>query len=151
MALPRGVTVSAPLTLAELHPDHEKDISKKNKKKSRGLDIVVPTFEGHVYILNKPETGTACAQRIDVGEHIAAPVLLHDLDHNGYLDLVVSTVHGQVYAIETSTRSVPSQPLMIVMNDMSAQGLGKEHLDKFPESSTEHVRSRLSGRDRHFQ
>lgn len=43
-----------------------------------------------------------CADTIDIGEQSYSMVLADDLDNNGRLDLLVSTMNGNVYALETS-------------------------------------------------
>lgn len=50
-----------------------------------------------------PSTFAAgCADTIDIGEQSYSMVLADDLDNNGRLDLLVSTMNGNVYALETS-------------------------------------------------
>ena len=44
-----------------------------------------------------------CADTIDIGEQSYSMVLADDLDNNGRLDLLVSTMNGNVYALETSS------------------------------------------------
>ena len=65
--------------------------------KSRGLHLVMPSYDGHVYILDGL---TGCAERIDVGEHIGAAPLLDDVTGDGFLDLLISTMNGQVILME---------------------------------------------------
>lgn len=72
-----------------------------------GLHLVIPSFDGHVYIIDGL---TGCAERLDVGEHISAPPLLDDVTGDGYLDLLVATMNGQVILFEVSravARQVP--------------------------------------------
>lgn len=38
-----------------------------------------------------------CAERLDIGEHIYSTPLIDDVTGDGYLDLLVSTMNGQVY------------------------------------------------------
>lgn len=39
---------------------------------------------------------------MDIGEQSYSMVLADDLDNNGHMDLLVSTMNGNVYALETS-------------------------------------------------
>lgn len=92
-----------------------------------GLQIIVPCFDGHVYVV---AGATGCTNKIDIGEHsyvveglswLHAPpphhtylhhryaaVLADDLSEDGLLELVVSTMNGNVMAFSTST---PAEPL----------------------------------------
>src|SRR5690606_16915184 len=59
-----------------------------------GLQLVVPSFDGHVYVID----GTSgCTSRIDVGEHITSSPLVEDLDGDGSFDLLLGTLSGQVH------------------------------------------------------
>ncbi|KAA6427087.1 MAG: defective in exine formation DEX1, partial [Trebouxia sp. A1-2] len=46
--------------------------------------------------------GDGCADTMDIGEQSYSMVLTDDLDNNGHMDLLVSTMNGNVYALETS-------------------------------------------------
>mmetsp|Transcript_37867 Transcript_37867/g.62323 ORF Transcript_37867/g.62323 Transcript_37867/m.62323 type:complete len:260 (+) Transcript_37867:227-1006(+) len=70
-----------------------------------GLHIVVPSFDGHVYII---EGSTGCTNAVDIGEHVAATVLAEDLEGDGTLDLLVVTTEGTAVALSTG---VPAHPL----------------------------------------
>ncbi|CUG93509.1 membrane-associated protein, putative [Bodo saltans] len=72
---------------------------------SKGLHIIVPSHDGHLYIISGP---TGCYERIDIGEKSSSMVLADDLTNNGMLDLVVSTLSGSVLAYSTDT---PFHPL----------------------------------------
>ena len=79
--------------------------TRGRKSQARGLHMVVPSFDGHVYIL---DVQGACADRVDVGEHIYSMPLADDVTGDGTLDLLISTFNGQVLVVGTST---PYHPL----------------------------------------
>ena len=54
--------------------------------KSKGLHIIVPSFDGHIYVI---EGALQCAERIDIGEHIYSTPLMTDVTGDVNLDLVV--------------------------------------------------------------
>lgn len=53
--------------------------------------------------------GNGCVHRIDVGEHAYAQVLADDLTGNGKLDLLLATMNGVLYCLETSTPAAPAE------------------------------------------
>ena len=65
--------------------------------------LVFSSFDGHVYIVHAT---TGCAQ-IDVGEHAYAQILADDLTGNGRIDLLLSTMNGNLYCFEASTPFAP--------------------------------------------
>ena len=67
--------------------------------------MLVTSFDGHVYVI---EGSKACAERIDLGEHIYSMPLIDDVTGDGNLDLVVGTLNGQVHLLETT---IPYHPL----------------------------------------
>jgi hypothetical protein len=67
--------------------------------------MIVPSFDGHIYVI---EGHMRCAERIDIGEHIYSVPLIDDVTEDGYLDLVVGTLNGQVHLLETK---IPYHPL----------------------------------------
>lgn len=72
-----------------------------------GVYLLIPGFQGHLYIvalaydtvLKKQDF---CMQKLDVGSPIAATPLLEDVTGDGYLDLVVATLPGEVMVYETN-------------------------------------------------
>ena len=68
------------------------------------LHLVFSSFDGHVYIVHAT---TGCAHKIDVGEH--ARNLADDLMNNGRMDLLLSTMNGNLYCFETSTPFAPAR------------------------------------------
>jgi outer membrane protein assembly factor BamB len=72
---------------------------------SSGLHVVVPSFDGFVYTFD----GTNSSKRdvVDLGERSLAMPLTHDLDGDGLLDIVVATMSGTVFSIETLVRTSP--------------------------------------------
>lgn len=50
--------------------------------------------------MRAPDAVHGCAERIDVGQHVTAIPLIDDVTGDGFLDLVVATMNGQVRANE---------------------------------------------------
>eukprot|EP01026_Neomeris_dumetosa_P062169 TRINITY_DN5875_c0_g1_i5.p2 TRINITY_DN5875_c0_g1~~TRINITY_DN5875_c0_g1_i5.p2 ORF type:complete len:341 (+),score=48.23 TRINITY_DN5875_c0_g1_i5:216-1238(+) len=61
-------------------------------------NLVVLAFDGFMYIFDGMD---GCADRVDIGEVSYTMVLADDLTGNGKLDLLVSTMNGNLYAYET--------------------------------------------------
>ena len=104
-------TIHAPVLLVNLHSTYESDstILKPSgmsgmAKAAHGLHIVVPAHDGHLYIV---DGRSLCTEKVDIGEHVYAQVLADDLDGNGKLDLLVSTMNGNLYALQTRTKYHP--------------------------------------------
>jgi hypothetical protein len=60
--------------------------------------IIVPSHDGFVYLV---DAKTACVDKIDIGERIYSQVLVDDLTGNGYMNLVVTTMNGNVFTLGT--------------------------------------------------
>ena len=71
---------------------------KKDPSLRRGLHMIIPSFDGHLYIVDGLHS---CAERIDIGEHIFSTPLVDDVTGNGMLDIVVGTVNGHLHLLET--------------------------------------------------
>lgn len=76
--------------------------------------LIVPSFDGRVYFVS---SATGCADWVDIGEQTYSMVLIEDLDRNGYLDLLVSTMNGNVFAMQTSA---PAQNRTAPFNDAAS-------------------------------
>ena len=68
-------------------------VEKSYSSSDLGLHILVPSHDGHVYVIDGKKR---CAERIDVGEHIYSVPLADDVTGDGYLDIVLGTMNGQV-------------------------------------------------------
>jgi len=75
--------------------------------RSRGLHILIPSFDGFVYVIDGLRK---CYDRLDVGDRLVSTPLLEDLNGDGLLDLVLGSVNGQVMSIGTS---MPSHPINV--------------------------------------
>jgi hypothetical protein len=89
-----GHRVQAPVTIAPLNP-HTPSIQH----------IMVMSFDGFLYVIDGK---SACAHTVDIGEHSYAAVLVDDLCGDGNLELLVSTMNGNVYMLQTQA---PYHPL----------------------------------------
>lgn len=95
--------------------------SNEETKAHSGLHFLIPSFDGHVYLLDGHHS---CAERIDIGEHIASTPLFDDIDANGLMDIVVGTLHGTVHVLETQ---VPYHPLNAWTSFPKHRGNGFTH------------------------
>ncbi|KAL0491966.1 outer membrane protein assembly factor BamB [Acrasis kona] len=71
------------------------------------MTIIVPSFDGFVYMIDGP---TGCIDKIDIGENSYSQVLVSDLNHDGKLELLVTTMNGNVYNLGTQ---VPYHPMKV--------------------------------------
>lgn len=92
-----GGAIYAPALLINLN---NTDPSPGPTHASAGLHIVVPSHDGHVYVIDGK---MGCIDKIDIGENSYAMVLADDITNDGYMDLVVSTMNGNVYLLSTNT------------------------------------------------
>ncbi|XP_065852372.1 protein DEFECTIVE IN EXINE FORMATION 1 [Euphorbia lathyris] len=80
------------------------DLSKRGEK-SKGLSLVTTSFDGYLYLIDGP---TSCADVVDIGETSYSMVLADNVDGGDDLDLVVTTMNGNVFCFSTP---VPHHPL----------------------------------------
>ncbi|KAI4324423.1 hypothetical protein MLD38_029915 [Melastoma candidum] len=76
-----------------------------HKEKRKGLTIVASSFGGYLYLIDGP---TGCADVVDVGEISYTTVLADNVDGGDDLDLIVSTMNGNVFCFSTPS---PHHPL----------------------------------------
>lgn len=87
--------IMAPLSIVKLRDD------------ARGQHIIAPAFDGVLYIVD----ASGCVDTIDVGETSYGMVLADDLDGNGFLDLLMVTMNGNVLAFDTRATYQPLKTL----------------------------------------
>jgi hypothetical protein len=77
---------------------------KKSGAGSRGpgLHIIFPSFDGHVYIV---DGRSGCTNKLDIGEHSYGAVLVDDILGRGKLDLLVTTMSGNVFCFATEAHA----------------------------------------------
>ncbi|XP_047340883.1 protein DEFECTIVE IN EXINE FORMATION 1 isoform X1 [Impatiens glandulifera] len=80
------------------------DLNKQNEKK-KGLTIVTTSFDGYLYLIDGP---TSCADVVDIGETSYSMVLADNVDGGDDLDLIVTTMNGNVFCFSTPA---PHHPL----------------------------------------
>ncbi|CAN4109706.1 unnamed protein product [Withania somnifera] len=80
------------------------DLSKRGEKK-KGLTIVTMSFDGYLYLIDGP---TSCADVVDIGETSYSMVLADNVDGGDDLDLIVTTMNGNVFCFSTPA---PHHPL----------------------------------------
>ncbi|XVF76766.1 hypothetical protein PTKIN_Ptkin13bG0293400 [Pterospermum kingtungense] len=80
------------------------DLSKRGQK-SKGLTIVTTSFDGYLYLIDGP---TSCADVVDIGETSYSMVLADNVDGGDDLDLIVTTMNGNVFCFSTPA---PHHPL----------------------------------------
>ncbi|EFC44640.1 predicted protein [Naegleria gruberi] len=91
-----GSSIYSPALLIDLSNGTRSDNS---------LDIVLPSFDGYLYIVNGK---SGCVDKVDIGEKSYSQVLADDLTGNGKLDLLVSTMNGNLICLSTES---PYHPL----------------------------------------
>ncbi|XP_022151498.1 protein DEFECTIVE IN EXINE FORMATION 1 isoform X2 [Momordica charantia] len=80
------------------------DLNKRDDKK-KGLTLVTSSFDGYLYLIDGP---TSCADVIDIGETSYSMVLADNVDGGDDLDLIVTTMNGNVFCFSTPA---PHHPL----------------------------------------
>jgi len=68
------------------------------------MQLVVPSFDGNLYII---DGNGACTTRIDLGESSYSMVLADDVTGDGKLDLVATTMAGNVFCFGTNVKAEP--------------------------------------------
>lgn len=89
-----GFRVQAQPTIAPLDP-HNPNVQH----------ILVMSFDGFLYAISGK---SGCAHAVDIGENSYSAVLVDDLCGDGNLELLVSTMNGNVYMLQTQA---PYHPL----------------------------------------
>ncbi|KAI8556847.1 hypothetical protein RHMOL_Rhmol05G0287400 [Rhododendron molle] len=85
------------------------DLSKRGEKK-KGLTLVTTSFDGYLYLIDGP---TSCADVVDIGETSYSMVLAENVDGGDDLDLVVTTMNGNVFCFSTPA---PHHPIKAERN-----------------------------------
>ncbi|XP_075489737.1 protein DEFECTIVE IN EXINE FORMATION 1-like isoform X2 [Primulina tabacum] len=80
------------------------DLSKRGEKK-KGLTIVSTSFDGYLYLIDGP---SSCTDVVDIGETSYSMVLAENVDGGDDLDLIVTTMNGNVFCFSTPS---PYHPL----------------------------------------
>ncbi|KAK4359295.1 hypothetical protein RND71_021524 [Anisodus tanguticus] len=80
------------------------DLTKRGQRKN-GLTIVTTSFDGYLYLIDGP---TSCADVVDIGETSYSMVLADNVDGGDDLDLIVTTMNGNVFCFSTPS---PHHPL----------------------------------------
>ncbi|KAM7463991.1 hypothetical protein LguiA_032112 [Lonicera macranthoides] len=80
------------------------DLTKRGEKK-KGLTLVTTSFDGYLYLIDGP---TSCADVVDIGETSYSMVLADNVDGGDDLDLIVTTMNGNVFCFSTPA---PHHPL----------------------------------------
>jgi hypothetical protein len=69
------------------------------------LTVIIPSFDGFMYLIDGK---SGCMDKIDIGEKVYSQILAADLNNNGRIDLIVTTMNGNVFSFGTQ---VPTHPL----------------------------------------
>ncbi|KAL2667725.1 hypothetical protein AAZX31_01G101200 [Glycine max] len=106
------------------------DLSK-HKEKRKGLTIVTTSFDGYLYLIDGP---TGCADVVDIGETSYSMVLADNVDGGDDLDLIVTTMNGNVFCFSTPSPHhplkawrLPSQGRNNVANRYNREGIYVTH------------------------
>jgi hypothetical protein len=92
--------IVAPITLVNLDSSLFPlfNIAGLNSPFQPGLHLVFPCFDGHIYII---DGRSGCSNKIDIGEHSYGQILADDLQGNGRIDLLATTMNGNVFVFGT--------------------------------------------------
>ena len=82
--------VMSSVALARLHP--------QGQTEGLGLHLVTMAFDGFLYLIDGK---TGCADVVDVGETSYGTVLVQDLDADGLLEILVTTMNGNVVCFKS--------------------------------------------------
>uniref|UniRef100_A0A1D1ZA04 Lambda-carrageenase n=1 Tax=Anthurium amnicola TaxID=1678845 RepID=A0A1D1ZA04_9ARAE len=80
------------------------DLSK-HEEKQKSLTLVTTSFDGYLYLIDGK---TGCADVVDIGETSYSMVLADNVDGGDDLDLIVTTMNGNVFCFSTPS---PHHPL----------------------------------------
>uniref|UniRef100_A0ACD5WDP8 Uncharacterized protein n=1 Tax=Avena sativa TaxID=4498 RepID=A0ACD5WDP8_AVESA len=80
------------------------DMSKRGEK-PQGLTLATTSFDGYLYLI---EGSSGCADVVDIGETSYTMVLADNVDGGDDLDLIVTTMNGNVFCFSTQS---PHHPL----------------------------------------
>ncbi|XP_020272976.1 protein DEFECTIVE IN EXINE FORMATION 1 [Asparagus officinalis] len=80
------------------------DLSKRDEK-LKGLTLVTTAFDGYLYLI---DGSTGCTDVVDIGETSYTMVLADNVDGGDDLDLIVTTMNGNVFCFSTPS---PHHPL----------------------------------------
>ncbi|XP_042393063.1 protein DEFECTIVE IN EXINE FORMATION 1-like [Zingiber officinale] len=79
------------------------DLNKQNEQ-SKGLTLVTTSFDGYLYLIDGT---TGCPDVVDIGETSHSMVLADNVDGGHDLDLIVTTMNGNVYCFSTASSHHP--------------------------------------------
>lgn len=96
--------------------------------KNQGLDLVFPSHDGFLYVVNGK---SGCLiEKIDIGEKSYSQALVADITGNGKLEILVSTMNGNLYCFATSTPS-SNHPLRSTTHQIASPGNGFAYRDGY--------------------
>ncbi|KAG6736250.1 hypothetical protein POTOM_061008 [Populus tomentosa] len=95
------------------------DLSKRGEK-NKGLTLVTTSFDGYLYLIDGP---TSCADVVDIGETSYSMVLADNVDGGDDLDLIVSTMNGNVFCFSTPAWRSTNQGRNNVANRYNREGV----------------------------
>ena len=111
-----GQRIVAPVVLSDLKNLSTIAMEKKEGLR-RSLHIIVPSLDGYIYII---DTISGCTNKVDITEHVYAMIVVDDINNDGYMDLIIGTMNGNIYSIKTEGSYHPLKTSQQI-------GLGKNH------------------------